>query len=325
MLHRAQLLNDKKTWNRINANTLEETDQQFTLLLTSSENKLTKFYNTPWTPALHKVFLIDAYWAIKNASHSKHYEVSHQLADIHTKVGDDVYMGNPHRNPHKQKIKANRILQAQREMELATQNRSAFLSIRQEQNILEDKRKEQRIVQQIARAERKTRCFSQMRRATQPGRSTGGLSHIIIANGDDIQRIDDPQEMNSYLYQRNINHFAQAHGTPFTVPPLSELLDFNGCTPCAQEILNGKIPDNKIHHTAKLILQECKRERPALGFEYSMQDMTNGFTKWRESTTTSPSGKHLGIYKALINAVKYNIRTETEKANNTNSPSHTNC
>jgi hypothetical protein len=28
--------------------------------------------------------------------------------------------------------------------------------------------------------------------------------------------------------------------------------------------------------------------------------MINGFSKWRESTTTSPSNKHLGIYKALI-------------------------
>lgn len=35
--------------------------------------------------------------------------------------------------------------------------------------------------------------------------------------------------------------------------------------------------------------------------------MIQGFLKWRESTTTSPSNKHLGIYKCLIIADLYNI------------------
>jgi hypothetical protein len=45
----------------------------------------------------------------------------------------------------------------------------------------------------------------------------------------------------------------------------------------------------------------------------SLNDMCNGFHKWREGTTTSPSGKHLGIYKALVNVRKYNILTTKEK------------
>jgi hypothetical protein len=42
-------------------------------------------------------------------------------------------------------------------------------------------------------------------------------------------------------------------------------------------------------------------------------DMCNGFDKWRENTTTSPSGKHLGIYKALVNSRKFDIKTTKEK------------
>jgi hypothetical protein len=37
--------------------------------------------------------------------------------------------------------------------------------------------------------------------------------------------------------------------------------------------------------------------------------MIQGLNKWRETTTTSPSGKHLGFYKALIAAMKHNIVT----------------
>jgi hypothetical protein len=47
----------------------------------------------------------------------------------------------------------------------------------------------------------------------------------------------------------------------------------------------------------------------------SFNDMCIGFAKWRESTTTSPSNKHLGIYKSMINARKFNIRTNIETIN----------
>jgi hypothetical protein len=40
--------------------------------------------------------------------------------------------------------------------------------------------------------------------------------------------------------------------------------------------------------------------------------MVNGLKKWKENTSTSPSGKHLGIYKSFVNALTYNIGTEAE-------------
>jgi hypothetical protein len=48
-----------------------------------------------------------------------------------------------------------------------------------------------------------------------------------------------------------------------------------------------------------------------------IESMCTGFAKWRESTTTSPSGKHLGIYKSLINARRFIIRTDKEKLQDT--------
>jgi hypothetical protein len=46
--------------------------------------------------------------------------------------------------------------------------------------------------------------------------------------------------------------------------------------------------------------------------------MCDGFSKWRENTTTSPSGKHLGIYRALVKVMKQNILTDTKVKYNYN-------
>jgi hypothetical protein len=51
--------------------------------------------------------------------------------------------------------------------------------------------------------------------------------------------------------------------------------------------------------------------------------MCTGFAKWRENTTTSPSGKHLDIFKALVKAMKYNILSDSEIKYNYNYDSTT--
>jgi hypothetical protein len=44
----------------------------------------------------------------------------------------------------------------------------------------------------------------------------------------------------------------------------------------------------------------------------SLQAMIQGFSKWRETTTTPPSGKQLGIYKALIQYYKHNMKKQAQ-------------
>jgi hypothetical protein len=55
-----------------------------------------------------------------------------------------------------------------------------------------------------------------------------------------------------------------------------------------------------------------KRARQPLNIQFTYNDMIKGFSKWQEETTTSPPNKHLGIYRSLINATKYNILTHNE-------------
>jgi hypothetical protein len=51
--------------------------------------------------------------------------------------------------------------------------------------------------------------------------------------------------------------------------------------------------------------------------------MVQGFSTWRESTTTSPSGKHLGMYKALTNAHIHQILSDNDKLQLEKNKEHT--
>jgi hypothetical protein len=53
-----------------------------------------------------------------------------------------------------------------------------------------------------------------------------------------------------------------------------------------------------------LLLKKFKKVREPLSLTFTLTDICNSSSKWREKTTTSPSNKHLGIYRALIIANK---------------------
>ena len=54
--------------------------------------------------------------------------------------------------------------------------------------------------------------------------------------------------------------------------------------------------DKLIHH----VLRECKQTSPDISEHITTNDLKQLFKKWRESTTTSQSGRHLGIYRAIF-------------------------
>jgi Reverse transcriptase (RNA-dependent DNA polymerase) len=93
-----------------------------------------------------------------------------------------------------------------------------------------------------------------------------------------------------------------------------EVIGENGCEGNIKDILNGQVPIH-IPKYPRLLLSELQKTRNTIPLDMTIEDMCTGFSKWRENTTTSPSGKHLGIYKAHINARRFNILTPTEIQN----------
>jgi hypothetical protein len=120
----------------------------------------------------------------------------------------------------------------------------------------------------------------------------------------------DLEEVNERLEVRNKGHFSQSEGTPFTVDPLKRLFGRHANTHAARELSKGYVPVHGILEAASAILQHLAENRlPAVDVHISPEDLRSGYVRWREKTTTSPSGLHLGHYKTLAQvkpgSVKY--------------------
>jgi hypothetical protein len=86
-----------------------------------------------------------------------------------------------------------------------------------------------------------------------------------------------------------------------------DALTFSSLSPSSIGLLGGEVPqewqqDDAIlrEFLASFTIPECVQTKGEIAMETSAEELCHGFKSWRESTSTSPSGRHLGHYKALI-------------------------
>ena len=114
--------------------------------------------------------------------------------------------------------------------------------------------------------------------------------------------VESPEAITTYLLERNQKHFGQAHGTPFTVEPLASVVDFNASTTACEAILFGTFSGESIDALTQLFIHQLQL-KTAIDFlppSITSDDMQSKFAIWNESTSTSPSGRHLGHYRSLL-------------------------
>jgi hypothetical protein len=82
------------------------------------------------------------------------------------------------------------------------------------------------------------------------------------------------------------------------MPPLDKL-DWTASSIEAEKLLSGTIPSNFISdntYTNKILKYIADRSNlPEIDTYITPEQMSKGFKKWRENTSTSPSGFHLGL------------------------------
>jgi len=114
----------------------------------------------------------------------------------------------------------------------------------------------------------------------------------------------EPDEMNDTLLEYSRLHFSKAQGSPFTVAPLSHMLQYDGLMVFGNQILTGRAAlDNlDLQPPTKALLTHLRDKTvdpEAQKHPIIYEELQKGIKKWPEKTTTSPSGRHLRIYKSL--------------------------
>ena len=151
------------------------------------------------------------------------------------------------------------------------------------------------------RAKYTKKLFAQLRTRFKPQHS-GGLSHILIPDTNNttaasVKLVTNPNEVELCIMDRNITHFGQAHGTSFTMPPLQDFLHYEGVSKHAEHIIRGNNITNIKQGTSQAfndILTKLNdgQQLHKISTNILQQNFMQGMKKWKESTSTSPSGRH---------------------------------
>lgn len=191
-----------------------------------------------------------------------------------------------------------------------------------------------KIVTATIRTEKSRDMFRQIRIAAKPFfEHSGGLKHIMIPRiptateesptGTNIDlyswltmhpdgptewdTIIDRNEIEKYLLQYNQSSFRAASASPCGHGVMLDALTFSTLSPAGEDFLRGIIP-NEWHGNNQLLKEFLTSflipphvySQNKISASISEADIRRGFGRWKEATSTSPSGRHLGHYKAII-------------------------
>ncbi|KAI2510607.1 hypothetical protein MHU86_3718 [Fragilaria crotonensis] len=186
-----------------------------------------------------------------------------------------------------------------------------------------DKETAQRL-RRLQKAEDIKAVTNKLRNVRGKNHSSGVVRlEIPLHSGDDPkactqwQQIEVPTEIVRLLQERNRLHFGQAHGTPFTVSPLVDLLGYTGFGEAQQQLLRGTFDTTGYDENVQLLLNHLRYAHKAVAENIRPTiddgDFCAKLRLWSESTTTSPSGMHLGHYKTLIARHSYSSDAPDEE------------
>jgi hypothetical protein len=117
--------------------------------------------------------------------------------------------------------------------------------------------------------------------------------------------ITNPQEIAEVICDINAKQYHQAHSTPFGFGHLAQLLGHKGDSLYAQDLINGTLPQDLPHNLVPetlRILHTLAHPTTAISGTniITEEDFVHTFKNTKESTSSSPSGRHIGHYKAAI-------------------------
>jgi hypothetical protein len=179
-------------------------------------------------------------------------------------------------------------------------------------------------IRELIKREKRRKMFYQIGRCLRPTHlNTSGLASILVPAGN-IQpypmgpdpktwegswtSITDPTLISQHVCSANTRQYNQAADTPFATEPLRSYIGHDASATGASSLLSGSLPPDdissllqpetiKLLHTLRQPYESPKKEAQ---IEITPDDYCSCYKVIPERTSSSPSGCHVGHYKAAL-------------------------
>ena len=289
---------------------IEKLDRDVTRAMLSAEKSTGRNYPLPWSPTLMELRRLVLYWKLWVRQLRTSVIYTRRRTRLANQLDDDELRETERRAPPSLAEAKRELRQAQKEhrkiIRDAKKARADYLEERAEAEAIAKNLDKEAVIKRIKAAEESSEDF-QCLRVLMGKTKSGSIQRLLIPTDieGEYESIFDPERITQLLIERNRKHFGQAQGTPLTCEPITELMGWDATGEAADAILDGTFDIDSIDTTEamKAILRGVRRDKynaPPIAEQITTQDFIKGFKKWDERTSTSPSGRHLSHYKALL-------------------------
>jgi hypothetical protein len=239
-------------WTKNEMEEFEKCDRQHINGMLAAEKQASKVKNVAWSPKFGAAISKKAFWKIALSLRMTHTRPSEEFITWASSLGIEDFKSIDV-NLIKKKLR-----EAQRELrdiekqanELREEHLRELIANAEDNDA--DPNFQKRL-KAIKKAHDRQTQYKKLRSILKPV-SSGGLSYILVPKDFQVEQypyeptevsewepIHEHEILQKFVQQRNIIHFGQAHGSPFTQPPLNRL-DWQAESIEAKEILQGSVP-----------------------------------------------------------------------------------
>lgn len=272
-----------------------------------SEAALRCFPPLPWSPTLAKAVRLFRFWQLHERSKRNGYTATAQLERLAFKIGTPLPTTRvPSSTVFIELASARQALRACNKN--AADLRTLFMQNRASAIALHDGKHVVSVMNGLKGGASIKALYSTI--ARKVGRPRNGATRKILVptNTEEYpyipsevegwKEINDPKLVEEKLVVRNQVHFSQAQGTPWTVGELASI-PFSGTGTIANQILKGDYGSPSSTRACDLLIKEMRQKVSEFDATLTLEDVTKALQSWCETTSTSPSGRHLGHLRAL--------------------------
>lgn len=290
---------------------MNKLDSTISEILLSAERKIIKTDLQPTSNAIYYYNKTLRYWRLMKQQHRTNIDYEKQRQKIRQILPEEfsplIQKSDKSPEYRLKQIKKIRLLVSQTNKT----NRQEKIEL-ENFNIAIDSKKcpmiEKKQKQQLDNCKQNYRTIKNIYNTKQ--KST--ITHIKVPNPEDESKyiiITDPKVNETKLIDHCTKHFGQAEGTFWTRAPASEFLNYEGTNATIHEVKDylcwthepltfnvNDHPKKQQETAAKILMEKLSDENnlPEIDNTFTFNEFKSTLKNWKEDTTTSPSGRHLG-------------------------------